>query len=58
MAEEKAELLQGELEAARERIQELEMDLEILKSEMHEPSEKSLNFIVNCKLKRTCRDPR
>lgn len=34
MAEEKAELLQQEVDTLKERVQELEMDLEILKNEM------------------------
>lgn len=40
MAEEKSDTLQTELEAAKERVEELTLDLEILRTEMHNKTSK------------------
>lgn len=47
MAEEKAETLQLELEACREKLEEVTLDLEILKAEMQEKG-KVYMYIIYC----------
>ncbi|GBP17427.1 Dynactin subunit 1 [Eumeta japonica] len=45
MAEEKAESLQLELDAAKERIEELQVDYELLSSEMQDNADSSVGHI-------------